>query len=84
MTHEARTNIMSFVRWQLQRGKASFYFKKKVVRVDSFVKTRLWSIKNVLKFNITDIKIFLIVPFIIVSIIMQIIGYCIASRKMQE
>lgn len=81
--HEARSNIISFVKWQLQRGKASYIFKKKVNRTGKFIKTRLWSIKNVLVCNIFDWKIPIITSFLILGILLQIIGYCIAYIKME-
>lgn len=49
--HEARTTVGSFIRWQLRRGRANYHFRRKVGRVSSLVRLRLWSASNVLRHN---------------------------------
>ncbi len=50
--HEARSDLRSFIRWQLRRGKANYHFKQKVGNINPFVKLRLWSTKNILLNNL--------------------------------
>lgn len=73
--HEARTTLSSFVRWQLRRGRANYHFKKKVGKIGSFVKLRLWSAKNILRQNSTSIKLPFIVVLLAASFILQQSGY---------
>ncbi|PIN73379.1 hypothetical protein COV20_04065 [Candidatus Woesearchaeota archaeon CG10_big_fil_rev_8_21_14_0_10_45_16] len=73
--HEARTTFSSFVKWQLRRGKANYQFKKKVGKVGGLIRLRFWSAKNILKANITNWRLPLIIFFLGMSFILQQIGF---------
>jgi len=73
--HEARTTLSSFSRWQIRRGRANYYFKKKVGKVGSFIKLRLWSTKNILSENKFNLRLPLILILLSFSFVLQQMGY---------
>ncbi|MBU0614757.1 MAG: glycosyltransferase family 2 protein [Nanoarchaeota archaeon] len=73
--HEARSTLRSFIKWQIRRGNANYHFKKKVGDVSGFVKLRLWSTTNILKHNIFNWRLPLIISLLGLSFILQQIGY---------
>lgn len=73
--HEPRKELLSFMKWMVYRGRSNYYFKKKVGKVRNFVRLRLWSSKNVLKIFLFDRKIILIIPLLLLSFVLQQIGY---------
>ena len=77
--HEARTTLRSFVRWQLRRGRANYHFKKKVGKVASFVKLRVWSAKNILRENKTNPRLPIVVGLLAASAALQQLGYVLES-----
>ena len=76
--HEPRTSLLSFMRWQVQRGKCALEFKRKIGGVGSFAKTRLWSTKNVIIAFCNDRKFPLILLLIFLSYVLQSFGFLIA------
>ena len=79
--HEARTTWNDFVRWQLRRGKANYHFKKKVGGVGSFVSLRVWSAKNIVRHNIFNWRLPVILSLQGSSLVLQHIGYIQEKRK---
>lgn len=79
--HKARDNLSSFIKWQLRRGKANYYFRKEVGPIKNFLKLRIWSSSNILKKNLFDHKIFGVFPLLFLSFFFQQIGYYIEKRK---
>jgi len=79
--HEPRAELSSFVKWQVTRGRSNYQFKKKIGRVDGFIKLRIWSSKNIIKAYIFDMKIILILPLLLLSFILQQYGYMLESIK---
>ena len=73
--HEARTGWKSFVQWQLRRGKANYQFKKKIGKVQPFVKLRLWSAKNIVRENFLRARFPVIVGLLGTSFLLQQMGY---------
>lgn len=73
--HEPRTSLLAFLRWQVQRGKCAFQFKKKIGPVSCFVRTRLWSTKNVIMTSWNDKKFPLILALIFLSYVLQGLGF---------
>ncbi|MEK6969036.1 MAG: glycosyltransferase [Nanoarchaeota archaeon] len=82
--HEARTTFSSFVNWQLRRGKANYQFKQKVGEVNSFIKLRLWSAKNILAENMFNWRLPLILSFLGASFVLQQVGYFGEKRKNEK
>lgn len=72
--HEPRTSLKSFIKWQITRGRSNYQFKKKVGNIHSFIKLRLWSSKNIVKKYMFSIKIFFILPLLLLSFILQQYG----------
>lgn len=81
--HLPRDKFISFIKWQIRRGRANYYFKKVVgnISVQEFLKLRLWSCKNIFKKNILSPKIIGISILLFLSIILQQVGYISEKRK---
>jgi glycosyltransferase involved in cell wall biosynthesis len=79
--HEPRTSLKSFMRWQITRGRSNYHFKKKIGKVNQFVKLRAWSTKNIIKKYSTDPKIVMIIPLIATSFALQQYGYMKEAMK---
>jgi len=73
--HEPRKTLISFIKWQIYRGRSNYYFEKKVKNVNKFIKLRVWYAKNVIFKNLFNFKIFIIIPLLFLSLICQQIGY---------
>lgn len=73
--HEPRNELSSFIKWMIYRGRSNYYFKKKVGKVENFIKLRVWSSKNIIKKFLFDPKIVLIIPLLFLSFILQQLGY---------
>ncbi|MFH1332562.1 MAG: glycosyltransferase [archaeon] len=81
VTHEPRTSLKSFIRWQITRGRSNYHFKKKIGNVKQFVKLRAWSSKNIIKTYATDPKIIIILPLLASSFVLQQYGYMKEALK---
>ncbi len=79
--HEARTTLSSFIKWQLRRGKANYQFKQKIGKVGGFIKLRLWSAKNIFLQNMFNWRLPLIFSFLILSFVLQQVGYFLEKRR---
>jgi len=73
--HEARSDLKSFIKWQINRGRCIYLFKRKAGAIGGNVKNRLWAIKNVIINSMLDAKILLILPLLLLSLACQQIGY---------
>lgn len=72
--HEARDSLGGFLRWQFRRGISSYIFARKVEDRKGYMSLRIWSTRNVIKYNLRDKKIPLIVTLLLVSFMMQASG----------
>ena len=79
--HVPRDSLASFIRWQITRGRGNFHFKKKFKNVNEFIKLRIWYAKNVIAYNLFKKEIFLIIPLLFLSFILQQYGYIIEKFK---
>ncbi len=79
--HKPRKSIISFIKWQIVRGRGNYYIKKKLKNVNSLVKTKIWYIKNVIKTYWKSPKIFLILTFLFGGFVLQQIGYILEFIK---
>ena len=75
VAHRTRKNFYSFVKWMFKRGRSNYYFKNKVGKIGNFITLRIWSSKNIIRKFIFDPKIFLIVPLLFMSFVLQQLGY---------
>lgn len=82
MYHAARTKIKDFVHWQFRRGISSYFFSKKITEKSSFIKLRLWSIKNILLHNKFDKKLPAIILLLTVGYLSQIAGYFLGNKEL--
>lgn len=74
ITHPARTSLREFTRWLYVRGRAKRQFARKV-KVGKYVKLRLGSYLRIVRANLTDPKIVLIVPLLVASLVIQQVGW---------
>jgi GT2 family glycosyltransferase len=74
MEHPARTSLREFVRWQYVRGRAKRQFALKVP-VKGFVGNRLRSMGRIFANNITNPKIVLIAPLLVLNLLVQQFGF---------
>jgi glycosyltransferase involved in cell wall biosynthesis len=79
--HEPRTSLISFSKWMIYRGRSNYYFKRKIGNINGFLRLRIWSSFNIIKKNILSIRIILLIPLLILSLIFQKIGYILESIK---
>ncbi len=79
--HAARSKLKDFVRWQYRRGVSSSIFSKKITEKRSFIKLRLWSIKNILSHNKFDKKLPAILLLLTVGYLVQITGYFLGRKE---
>lgn len=82
--HEPRKDLISFIRWQMLRGRGNYHFKRKVGRVSDYLKLRFWSTRNIIRKNVSTMKIFPILFLLAVSFALQQLGYLqetLASRS---
>lgn len=78
--HVERNNIISFIKWQITRGKGNYHIKRNVSKIDGFFKLRLWSIKNSLIKS--GVKYFILVNILwILSVFFQTYGYFKEKNK---
>lgn len=78
VTHDARSDLAGFLRWQYKRGKSSFLFSRKVARRSKFVGMRLWSTKNVLADNAASPRFGLVFLLLALGYTAQIFGFLAA------
>ncbi|MFC1532326.1 glycosyltransferase family 2 protein [Thermodesulfobacteriota bacterium] len=74
MYHEARDSLSEFLKWQFRRGVSSYIFSKKVVDKGKYISLRIWSAGNVIRYNLKDKKIPLIMTLLCIGILMQAAG----------
>lgn len=79
--HVPRTSLLSFFRWQINRGRTNYHLKKKIEKVDNFIKLRLWSSKNVLKEQLFDKKLPMVFFLLSSSFVLQQYGYFAEKMK---
>ncbi|MDR3553542.1 MAG: glycosyltransferase [Syntrophobacteraceae bacterium] len=79
--HPARKSFTEFVRWQFRRGISSLIFARKVTKKDEYISLRLWSTKNVIKYNLHDRKFPLILLLLGLSFAAQMSGFLFAKYK---
>ncbi len=77
--HPARKSFFDFLRWQFQRGVSSMIFAEKVPRKSKYVSLRLWSTKNVIKYNLHDRRFPLILLLLATSFAVQTAGFLFAK-----
>ncbi len=78
--HEERKSWSEFRRWQITRGRGNFHIKKKLGKVGSFFRLRLWSFSNSLKAAGLryGLQVFLL---ILASAYFQARGYSIEKKR---
>jgi hypothetical protein len=72
-THEIL--IRKFIANHVKRGQGNYLFKKKFGNVDSFVKMRIWSSKNVILNSVASAKLPVVFALLVASFLCQQFGY---------
>jgi len=80
--HPVRDNFKSFIKWTWIRGRGAYYFKKKHSK-KGFIKTRLWSSKNILLNGLKTIKFPLIAFFLFLYLLIFYLGFLSEKRKVK-
>ena len=81
ITHPPRKGIRKFIKWHLLRGRSNYHLKRKIKKVGNLIALRAWSSKNICKKYIFDIKLPFIIIFLLLSFILQQIGYLLEKFK---
>ncbi|MBT3985323.1 glycosyltransferase [archaeon] len=80
--HPARDSFKSFLKWVWIRGKGAYYFKKKNSSpAGSFIKTRLWSSKNVLVHGLKTIRFPLVAIFLFLYLFLFYLSFITEKIK---
>ena len=82
--HPARESFVEFLRWQFKRGVSSLIFAQKIRRKNEYVSLRLWSTKNVIKYNFGDRKFPLVLLLLCLSFGAQMGGLLFAKYKFRK
>jgi len=81
VSHEARSSLMGFLKWQFRRGISSFIFSTKVSNKEKFLSLRIWSTKNIIRRYYTDKKFPLILTLLMTSFFVQLSGFLCGRHK---
>jgi len=73
--HKPMASFKSFALWHFKRGKANYFFWKKVGSVKEFVSLRLWSSKNILRKNLFSSGLPLVFSLLFLSFVLQQAGF---------
>ena len=80
--HVPRKDLKSFIKWHFLRGKTNYYCKQKMRGVyTEFVSLKIWSSINIIKDRYKDPKIILIIPLLILTFILQPMGFIYETTK---
>ncbi|MFC1840474.1 glycosyltransferase [Thermodesulfobacteriota bacterium] len=79
--HEARDSLKDYISWQFKRGLSSYLFSSKVKNKYDYMSLRLWSISNVIKNNLTDKKLPLVLFLLITGYFTQMFGFLYGKVK---
>lgn len=74
VVHPARSTLRQFATWFIRRGRAKRQFTR-VVSARGYIGERLRSYLQILRANLLSVRILLIVPLLVLSLILQWIGY---------
>jgi len=80
IVHPARTSLREFARWFYVRGRAKRQFSRKIPST-GYVARRLASYGRILRSNLLDLKIVLIVPLLFASVALQQAGFVIETIR---
>ena len=77
--HPPRKTLSSFMKWHLLRGRSNYHLKRKIKKVGSLIRLRIWSSKNICKKYRFDIKLPFIIALLFLSFVLQQVGYLLES-----
>lgn len=81
VTHPPRKDMASFIKWQFVRGKANYHLKKRLKRIGSFIKLRIWSAQNIIRKYKFDLKLPLILFLLALAFMLQQAGYVYEKQR---
>ncbi len=82
--HKSRESLRNFFKWQFRRGISSYIFSRKIKNKTAFLSLRIWSTKNILRKNIYDTKLPLILFLLGTSVFLQILGFFSARYNQDQ
>ena len=72
--HEARTDLIEFSRWFFRRGRAAYQFSRRAP-MGRTVQGRLASYRRIIEMHARDARLFLILPLLGASVLLQQAGF---------
>ncbi|WP_455277750.1 glycosyltransferase family 2 protein [[Eubacterium] cellulosolvens] len=82
--HEARRNLIEFMRWQIRRGKATFEFNRIGLLGASHLKDRFISSLKIMRLTFFKKYFILICLLLIIQYLLNIIGYLLRNLEMKN
>lgn len=82
--HEARDSLKKYISWQFKRGISSYIFSSKVKKRSEYMSLRLWSISNVIKNNLSDKKLPLVLFLLLAGYLVQSIGFFCGKKRSRD
>lgn len=79
--HEARDSLKAYILWQFKRGISSYIFSSKVENRSEYMSLRLWSISNVIKNNLKDRKLPLVLFLLFTGYFIQGLGFFYGKKR---
>jgi glycosyltransferase involved in cell wall biosynthesis len=79
--HNARDSMKDFLTWQFKRGISSYIFSTKVKNRSNFLSMRLKAILNVIRENVVDNKLPLILLLLISGYLTQTLGFIYGKKR---
>ncbi len=79
--HEARDSLRNYISWQFKRGVSSQIFSSKVKNRSEYMSLRLWSVSNVIKNNLSDKKLPLILFLLLTGYMSQAAGFIYGKKR---
>ncbi|HQL93291.1 MAG TPA: glycosyltransferase [Candidatus Hydrogenedentes bacterium] len=81
--HVEKPDLASFLRWQLTRGRGNFHIRRRVPSVRGYLRLRVWTFRNSLA-SAGLVRAPAVLALIVLSVVMQTIGYWQERRRWAE
>ncbi|NLN92663.1 MAG: glycosyltransferase [Candidatus Hydrogenedens sp.] len=81
--HIEKSSLISFMRWQLVRGRGNWHIKRRVPSVSGYLRLRVWTFTNSMRKAgiLYGLPVFVL---ICLSVLLQLVGMLRESRRMKK